>query len=137
MGLILDSSVLVATERKERTVYAVLAEIGGSQKDIEVGISAITVAELAHGAARAETPQRKEKRLRFIREIASAVPIYPITAAIAFRAGLIDGETQAKGVRVALSDLLIGVTALELGFGIGTGNLRDFGRIPGLSVIQL
>ncbi|HKW18802.1 MAG TPA: PIN domain-containing protein [Terriglobales bacterium] len=137
MGLILDSSVLVATERQGRTVYAALAEIARSQGDIEVGISAITVVELAHGTARAETSQRKEKRLRFIQEIASAVPIYPVTATIAFRAGLIDGEAHAKGVRVALSDLLIGVTALELGFGVGTGNLRDFGRIPGLSVVQL
>lgn len=136
MGLILDSSVLIAVERQGRTVREMLAEIRGSQKDIEVGISVITVAELAHGAARAETSQRRERRLRFIQDLATVVPVYAVTAAIAFRAGIIDGENQASGIRLPLSDLLIGVTALEIGFGVGTSNLRDFARIPGLSVIQ-
>jgi predicted nucleic acid-binding protein len=40
-------------------------------------------------------------------------------------------------VQVALPDLLIGVTALELGYSVGTANLRDFQRVPGLSVVQL
>lgn len=38
--------------------------------------------------------------------------------------GQIDGENQAKGVRLPLSDLLIGVMALELGYSVATGNLR-------------
>ena len=46
-------------------------------------------------------------------------------------------ENQARGVRVALPDLLIGVTALELGYSVGTANLRDFQRVPGLVVVQL
>jgi tRNA(fMet)-specific endonuclease VapC len=137
MGLILDSSVLIAAERQGQSVYAMLSDIGRSQKDIEVGISVITVTELAHGAARAETPQRREKRLRFIQDLASAVPVYPVTGSIAFRAGLVDGRSQAKGVRLPLSDLLIGVTALELGFGVGTSNLRLFRLVPGLSITQL
>jgi predicted nucleic acid-binding protein len=33
--------------------------------------------------------------------------------------------------------LLIGATALHLGYNVATLNLRDFKRIPGLSVIQL
>jgi predicted nucleic acid-binding protein len=32
---------------------------------------------------------------------------------------------------------LIGVTALELGYGIATANLRHFQQIPGLSVRRL
>ena len=65
------------------------------------------------------------------------MPIHPITAPLAPRAGKIDGENQARGVQVALPDLLIGVTALELGYSVGTANLRDFGRVPGLIVVQL
>jgi predicted nucleic acid-binding protein len=66
-----------------------------------------------------------------------ALPIHPVTVPIALRVGQVDGENQAKGVRLPLADLLIGVTALELGFTVATGNLRHFQRIPGLSVIQL
>jgi predicted nucleic acid-binding protein len=56
---------------------------------------------------------------------------------IALRVGQIDGENQAKGIRIPLADLLIGVTALELGYSVATGNLRHFQLIPGLSVMQL
>jgi predicted nucleic acid-binding protein len=137
MGLVLDSSVLIAAERQGQTVYQILTGLYRTQNDIELGISAVTVAELAHGVARAGSSERKEKRMLFIHELAVAVPIYDVTASIAFQAGLIDGEHQAKGVRVPLADLLIGVTALELGLGVGTSNLRHFGLIPGLSITRI
>jgi predicted nucleic acid-binding protein len=86
---------------------------------------------------RADTPQRKAKRQQFIQELLSALPIHPVTVSVALRTGQIDGENQAKGVRLPLSDLLIGVTALELGYNLATGNLRHFQLIPGLSVTQL
>jgi predicted nucleic acid-binding protein len=92
--------------------------------------------ELAHGAARADTQQRKAKRQQFIQELLMAFPIHPVTLSIAPRTGQIDGDNQAKGIRLPLSDLLIGVTALELGYGVATGNLRHFQIIPGLSVLQ-
>jgi len=65
------------------------------------------------------------------------MPVYPVTVTIALRAGQLDGQNQARGVKVPLADLLIGVTALELGYGIATANLRHFRQIPGLSVSQL
>jgi len=37
---------------------------------------------------------------------------------------------------IPFSDLLIGATALSLGFKVLIVNLRDFQRIPGLSVVQ-
>jgi predicted nucleic acid-binding protein len=33
-------------------------------------------------------------------------------------------------------DLRIAATALELGFTVVTKNLRDFGRVPGLAVVD-
>ena len=55
--------------------------------------------------------------------------------AIALRAGQIDGENTAQGIRVALSDLLIGVTPLELGYRVATANLRHFRMVPGLGIV--
>jgi predicted nucleic acid-binding protein len=60
-----------------------------------------------------------------------------VTIQIALRAGQIDGESQARGIRIPLSDLLIGVSALELGYGVGTANIRHFQLIPGLSVFWI
>jgi predicted nucleic acid-binding protein len=64
-------------------------------------------------------------------------PIHPITASIALRAGQIDGQSQASGIRIPLADLLIGATALELGYSVATENLRHFKQIPGLSIIPV
>jgi len=55
---------------------------------------------------------------------------------VAVRAGEIDGENQARGLRLPLSDLLIGVTALELSYSVATTNVRHFQMIPGLKVVQ-
>lgn len=137
MGLILDSSVLIAAERAEQNARQMLAAVSGKAGNTDIAISVVTLIELAHGATRADTPQRKEKRQRFIQELLTVLPIHPVTVSIALRTGQIDGENQAKGIRLPLSDLLIGVTALELGYSVATGNLRHFQMIPGLSVAQL
>jgi tRNA(fMet)-specific endonuclease VapC len=137
MGLILDSSVLVAAERQGQNARQMLASLAQRVTETEIGISVVTLIELAHGAARANTPERKAKRQKFIEELQTAMPIHPVTVPLALRTGKIDGENQARGVQVALPDLLIGVTALELGYSVGTANLRDFQRVPGLSVVQL
>ena len=137
MGLILDSTVLIGAERKglnaRRALALVMEKVGPS----EVGISVVTVVEFVHGIARADTVERRDGRQRFLDELLSAVPVHPVTLAIASRAGQIDGASAAQGVRVALGDLLIGVTALEVGFGVATANLRHFGMIPGLDVVMV
>jgi predicted nucleic acid-binding protein len=137
MGLILDSSVLITAEREGQNARQMLGDISAKAGNTEIAISVVTLIELAHGAARADTPQRKAKRQQFIQELLLALPIHPVTMSVALRAGQIDGENQAKGVRLPLSDLLIGVTALELGYSVATGNLRHFQMIPGLSVVRL
>ena len=65
------------------------------------------------------------------------MPVHPVTVAIALRAGQIDGQMQAAGTRIPLADLLIGVTALELGYSVATSNARHFRLIPHLVVQPL
>jgi tRNA(fMet)-specific endonuclease VapC len=136
MGLILDSSVLIAAERQGQNARQVLASIAHTSQDTEVALSVVTLIELAHGAARADTAERKRKRQKFIEELLAALPIHPVTIPVALRAGQIDGENQCKGIRVPLADLLIGVTALEIGYSVATTNLRHFRMVPGLSVTR-
>lgn len=136
MGLILDSSVLITAERQGQNARHVLAAISRQTGNAEIAVSVITLIELAHGAARADTAERRAKRQQFIQELLTALPIHPVTVPVALRVGQIDGENQTKGVRLPLADLLIGVTALELGYQVATANLRHFRMIPGLSVVQ-
>jgi predicted nucleic acid-binding protein len=137
MGLILDSSVLITAERQGQNARQMLAAIAHAAGNTDVAISVVTLIELAHGAARADTAQRKAMRQQFIQELLTALPIHPVTVTIALRVGYLDGENQTKGVRLPLADLLIGVTALELGYSVATANLRHFQLIPGLSVTKL
>ncbi|HKV79982.1 MAG TPA: PIN domain-containing protein [Candidatus Sulfotelmatobacter sp.] len=137
MGLILDSSVLIKAERQGQNARHVLMAISHTAGEMEIALSVVTLIELAHGAARADTTDRREKRQQFIQELVMALPIYPVTVPIALRVGHIDGESQAKGVRLPLADLLIGGTALELDYGVATANLRHFQKIPGLTVVPL
>jgi predicted nucleic acid-binding protein len=133
----LDSTAAVAAERQGKNARQLLESVALETGDEEIAVSVVTVLELAHGITRADTPERRERRQRFLDELLTGVPIQPVTVPIALRAGQIDGQSQAKGVRIPLSDLLIGASAMELGYGVGTANVRHFQLIPGLSVIQL
>jgi predicted nucleic acid-binding protein len=55
VGLILDSSIVIAAERRGHTVRQILEQIKNSYGEIDIGFSVITIAELIHGAYRAKT----------------------------------------------------------------------------------
>jgi predicted nucleic acid-binding protein len=133
----LDSTAAVAAERQGKNARQLLESAALETGDEGIAVSVVTVPELAHGVTRADTPERHERRQRFLDDLLAGVPIQPVTVPIALRAGQIDGQSQAKGVRIPLSDLLIGASALELGYAVGTANVRHFQLIPGLKVIRL
>jgi tRNA(fMet)-specific endonuclease VapC len=133
----LDSTAAVAAERQGKNGRQLLENVTLETGDEGIAVSVVTVLELAHGITRADTTERRERRQRFLDQLLTGVPIQPVTVPIALRAGQIDGQSQTRGVRIPLSDLLIGVSALELGYGVGTANVRHFQLIPGLNVIPL
>ncbi|MHB8501466.1 MAG: PIN domain-containing protein [Candidatus Acidiferrales bacterium] len=137
MGIILDSSIIIAAERRGHTVLDILERVRTAQGEIEIGVSVITIAELVHGAYRAKTEAQQRRRLEFIERLSNDVPVYPVTLAIARLAGRLEGQQEAKGIQLPFEDLLIGVTALSLGYDVAALNLRDFKQVPGLSVVQL
>jgi predicted nucleic acid-binding protein len=137
LGLILDSSVIIAAERKRQTVEGLLMSVEQMFGDIEIAISAVTLAELVHGVVRANTPQIKAARRAFVDEVKNHIPVHPITDSTAEIAGQLSGEQAAKGIVLPADDLLIGASALELGYAVATFNARHFQKIPGLQVVSL
>jgi len=77
------------------------------------------------------------RRIResFLRELPAGVEVFPYTKETALLAGKIDGEQQSRGITIPFVDLLIGVTALEVGYSVLTVNARHFHLIPGLTVV--
>jgi tRNA(fMet)-specific endonuclease VapC len=136
VGLILDSSIVIAAERRGHTVRQILEQLQNRYGEIDIGFSVITIAELTHGAYRAKADPDKQRRLAFVDRLCSDVPVHPITVDVARLVGRIEGEQGAKGISIPFEDLLIGVTALRLGFDVASLNLRHFQLIPNLKVVS-
>src|ERR1039457_5776420 len=137
LGVVLDSSVLVAAERAHLTARDVIKQVRASVGDVPIAISVMTVAELAHGIHRANSPERRAGRRQFLEELKAAVPVHSVTEATAEIIAQIGAEQAAKGINLPLADLIIGAGALELGYAVAIHNARDFDRIPGLKVLSL
>lgn len=137
MGILVDSTVFIDAERSGLSARQALARFSSRFPGEEIALSVITLTELAHGLARADTASRKTARKLFIDELMIALPAMPVTASVALRAGELDGLNKGRGIHVALADLLIGVTALELGYKVATNNSRHFQAIAGLEIVSL
>lgn len=137
MGVVLDSSVLIAAEREKRSVSQLLVSLSAELSETEFLLSAITVMELEHGWHRANTPEAAVKRRRYLDEVMAILPVEPFTGDMGVLAAKIDSNMKKAGLVLATADLLIGVTALHYGYAVGTRNLRHFQMIPGLRVLAL
>src|SRR6266566_8766868 len=125
LGLVLDSSVLIAAERRKQTPAQIIEDVVKKVGAVPIILSSLTVAEI------------RERRRAFLDELKATIPIHPITEATAEIIARVGGEQAAKGINLPFIDLIIAASALELGYAIGTDNTRDFTRIPDLKVISL
>jgi tRNA(fMet)-specific endonuclease VapC len=137
MGLILDTSILIAAERQRIPVEDVLAKVSMQYGDIPTAISAISAIELTHGIYRAENEGRRARRRAFVEGVFRRIGVIPVSLEIAQLAGRIEGEQAAVGNIIAVEDLLIGATALSLEYDVATLSTRHFEAIPGLRVVGL
>jgi tRNA(fMet)-specific endonuclease VapC len=135
LGVIVDSSVAIDAEREQLNVAQFLKRMANQIGEREASLCVITVAELAHGIHRANTPERRTRRRAFLDELKAALPIHAITETTAELAGRIGAECAAKSIIIPFDDLLIGASALEHGCAVVTRNVRHFEKIPGLTVI--
>ncbi len=135
MGLILDSSVVIDAERRGETVERLIERVVAAAGDQEAALSAVGLTELVHGLYRANTPALRIRRQSFLDELLNDLTVYPYTKETALLAGKLDGEQQSQGVVIPFADLLIGATALSLGYSVLTANVRHFRQVPGLSVV--
>ena len=137
MGLILDTNILIASERRGEGVEDILLRVRVSHGETDVAISTISVVELTHGIYRARTEADRERRRVFSVGAFESLVVHPVSLEIAQLAGRIEGEQAAKGIAIAFEDLVIGATALHLGFEVATFNVKHFQLIPGLKIVSL
>ena len=130
MGLIFDSSVLIYLERNLQNVEKIIA---GKEEEL-YGISVITVSELLHGVHRADSEKRRLEREAFVERVVELFPAYPFDLNAARIYARIWANLVKKGIALGAHDLMIGSTAVSLGFSVITTDIRDFEKIPGLKI---
>jgi len=137
MGIILDTCILIASERRGETIEDILRSARATHGEIDIALSTVSVVELTHGIYRARTEADRTRRRIFAEGVFQDLIVHPVTLEIAQLAGRIEGEQAAKGIAIAFEDLVIGATALHLGFDVVTLNAKHFQHIPGLNIVTL
>jgi tRNA(fMet)-specific endonuclease VapC len=136
VGTLLDTTVFIDLERAVRRLPpgSAMAEVSARleqqlESDEEVGIAAITAAELLHGVHRASTEHRV-RREAFVEAVLAAFPPLPFGLLAARAHAQIWAGLAAAGQDVGAHDRLVAATAITSGWRVGTANLRHFDRIP-------
>lgn len=133
MGLVLDTSILIAAEKGGLRFEPWLEQAGAEP----VGIAAITASELLHGCHRARSAAVRSRRSAFVEALLELLPILPFGLVEARRHAELWAELTRAGTPVGPHDMLVGATALARGDAIATLNVREFSRIPGVRLASL
>ncbi len=133
MGVILDTSVLIAAERQRFDLDGLLLEHG----DEAMAIAAITASELLHGVERSRDPTIRASRSRIAEVAFESFAVIPFGLAEARIHAGIWATLSAKGRVIGVHDMQVAATALSLGSAVATLNQKEFKRVPGLTLAPI
>ncbi len=111
------------------TSPAVFAALQLVHRD-DVCVSSITASELAFGARKSKKRTTKSKVEVFLREM----PIAPYEGIASQHYAAVRYHLERKGAPIGPLVTLIAAHALSLEATLVSDNVREFGRVPGLSV---
>ncbi len=128
MRCMLDTNICIyLIKKKPPGVLKKLAE----HKISEVGISAITVAELEYGV---EKSAQTDKNRDALAEFLAPFEIMPFDERASLEYGRIRAHLERKGTLIGSMDMLIAAHAQSLGVTLVTNNAKEFKRMPHLQV---
>lgn len=131
MGLILDTSAIIAWER----ALASGREVALGDEE-ELVMPAIVWAEALAGVRLADSPLRATKRLGVLERIRRVIGVEPFTAETSEHYADIFAELSLEGVMIPQNDISVAATARLLGYGVlvGPKDEAHFRRVAGLEV---
>jgi tRNA(fMet)-specific endonuclease VapC len=132
MGLIVDSSVLIAAERGKLDWNAFVRKWSSEP----LFMASITLSELWHGYHRT-TGSNMEKRRGFIQELEAGIPILEFAAKEALIHARIWADMEIIGRRIGPHDMMIAAIALANEHAVATLNESEFGRVSGLKLVAM
>lgn len=135
MGLVVDTSALVAIERAGSGWERLVVRLGSEP----LAMPAVVYAEVLVGVFLADTPERAVRRRARLDALVDRVPIVEFDRDV----GAVWAEMFARllraGTMIPANDLAVAATALHLDFGVcvGPSDERHFRLVPGLRVETL
>lgn len=127
--MILDTSFLHDVMYGDADAMTKAKEI--EEGDVPHRLSSMTVYELYYGVGYTDRSDRERTK---VDGVVGSKPIVPADEQIMRKAGRLDGLLESQGAKTGQSDLIIGATGLVLDEPVLTRNVRDFDRIPDLTV---
>lgn len=128
MRYLLDTNICIYIIK--RKPLSVLERFENLTAD-EVGISALTVAEMEYGARKSSFP---EKNLAALQQFLSPFTLFPFDLQAAMEYGIIRADLETKGSPIGSLDMLIAAHAKSLNLTLVTNNEREFRRVDGLAI---
>jgi tRNA(fMet)-specific endonuclease VapC len=101
--------------------------------DDELATTAISVAELTHGANRS---MHRDDNLARLEVLLSALSILPFDEAAGRRFGALKAELEVRGEPLDDLDLQIASIAIETNSSLLTNNTKHFKRVSGLQILN-
>ena len=132
MGVVVDSSIFIAAERGRFDWIGFHTQVGAEPLFLTV----VTLAELLHGAERADSPERREKRRAFIADVEARYPLLSLGRDEAATYAKLWAEIAARGIGIGTHDLQIAAIATHHGHRVATLNCDEFKRVPGIEVLD-
>ncbi len=130
MGVLIDTSILIAYERGELEIPA---RVAGREAE-EAFLSVISASELLHGVQRAADPGVRARRLAFVEAILSRFPILDIDLEAARTHAALWSSLAQRGEMIGIHDSWIAATCIARDLTLITASLREFSRVPALRV---
>jgi tRNA(fMet)-specific endonuclease VapC len=96
-----------------------------------LGVTAISVAELTHGAYKST---RRQDNLARLDVLLAMLDILPFDEEAARQFGILKAKLESQGASIADLDLQIASIAVVRGLTLVTHNQNHFQRIPGLKI---
>jgi tRNA(fMet)-specific endonuclease VapC len=133
MGMILDSSILIAAERGRLDLHGLFV----MHPLEEFYIASITASELLHGVERANTPERRLKRQAYVEGVLQKIPQIEFDLQCARHHAKLWASLESSGQSIGAYDMLIAATALSRSHQMATLNVAEFNRVPGLVLVDV
>ena len=127
----IDTSVCIEIERRGQ-IDLDLARLALNEP---IAVTTVTAAELLTGAGLGRTAAIRQRSSRLTENLLERVELYAFDLAAAHTYAQLSVTLQRTGLRIGGFDLQIASIAIVHDCSVVTLNVRDFNRVPGLTVI--